>query len=91
MGGWSLVKCLTRMPEIYDLILNAFIDTHTREIKNRFQRRNNRLFINMKEKMSNFKTKKYKMHPFIRESRGKKLAEMELRLAARGKKPNYNL
>lgn len=40
----------------------------------------------MKEKRGNFKTKKYKMHPFIQESRDKKLAKMELRLAAGGKK-----
>lgn len=30
MGGWSLVKCLTRVPETYDLILSAFTDTQER-------------------------------------------------------------
>lgn len=45
----------------------------------------------MKEKVDNFKTKKYKLHPFIQESKGKKLAEMELQLAAEGTKHGCNL
>lgn len=66
------------------MILRAFINTHTKEVKNKSHGRNNRLFIHM-EKMGNFKTKKYKLHPFIQESKGKKLAETELQLAAGGK------